>query len=104
MMPQRENARGAAGGSTWRRSNGKHEVRRLPSRRSTVGRAAPSPPDPCRGSSRDGRAFEGARAPEGDGRATAEQREDLTMLVAVRTSLLTVGAVYLVVWALGLLG
>ena len=28
----------------------------------------------------------------------------LTMLLAVRTSLLTVGAVYLVAWALGLLG
>ncbi len=45
-------------------------------------------------------------------KATAGQRPSngraaggtLAMLVAVRTSLVTVGAVYLVVWALGLLG
>jgi hypothetical protein len=41
-------------------------------------------------------------------KATAEQRGDLAMLAdmfgVVRTGLLTVGAVYLAVWALGLLG
>jgi hypothetical protein len=47
------------------------------------------------------RARERLKAVPSNGRAAGGT---LAMLVAVRTSLLTVGAVYLVAWALGLLG